>query len=509
MSTTSSTSRTRATNLTGLIDIDALVEAQTLRQKTKINTATQNLKIEQYKQEQYREIQTKAKKFYNKYFDVLSGDSLFNAKTYNTMKATSTASGSVTATASTTAKAGSYKVSVSDVATSAQYMLDGTSLVNAASTGSKTITINGKDFTLSGTDAKTIANNLNKDIANYNSESANVNNQIKVNASYSNFVNNGTGGLVLQTTNTGLGANLSVSINGGTTSTSTGQNATATITDIATGLSVNKTSSSNSITLDGVTFNLTDEVTDAVITVKPDGTELKDKIMEFIDDYNDLMGSINTKLYEKYDRSYKPLTDDDKEGLSDSEIEKLEAKAQIGLLRNDKYLSEFAEDMKLTMSTVMKKDWGGSSVGLSLEKIGIKPVNDFTAQNGLYKVNEETLLKAIENNMDGVKELFTRGMANSSSSESDGVFTKLSVNLKEHATNVYSKLANRAGVADGVSANTNEMTKDIEKRKKLLTEMQTALTQRENNLYTKYSRLESSLSALQSQQSSLSSYFSS
>ena len=39
----SSVSRTRATNLTGLIDIDSLVEANLLRQKTKLNTATQKI----------------------------------------------------------------------------------------------------------------------------------------------------------------------------------------------------------------------------------------------------------------------------------------------------------------------------------------------------------------------------------------------------------------------------------------------------------------------------------
>ena len=68
---TSSVSRSRATNLTGLIDIDALVEANLLRQKTKLNTATQKLKVEQYKQEQYREVITKSKTFYNKYCEYI------------------------------------------------------------------------------------------------------------------------------------------------------------------------------------------------------------------------------------------------------------------------------------------------------------------------------------------------------------------------------------------------------------------------------------------------------
>ena len=159
---TNSISRTRATNLTGLIDIDALVEANTLRQKQKINTATQNLKVEQYKQEQYREIQKKAKTFYNKYFDVVSGDSLFNANSYNVMKATSSDSDSVSATASTTAKAGKYKVTVNEVPKSATESISSTDLVNLAG---QTIKINDSEFTLkSSTDAKEIAEDLNSQL---------------------------------------------------------------------------------------------------------------------------------------------------------------------------------------------------------------------------------------------------------------------------------------------------------------------------------------------------------
>ena len=206
-----------------------------------------------------------------------------------------------------------------------------------------------------------------------------------------------------------------------------------------------------------------------------------------------MLGHINRKLYEEYDRSYLPLTDEDKEGLSDSEIEKLEKKAQTGLLRNDSYLRNFADDMKLTMTTMLE------SSGLSLEKIGITPVNDYTTQNGLFTVDEDKLLSAIEENSEGIQELFAG---------SNGIITKLKSNLSDHATGTFSRLANKAGVANGVTANTNEMTKDIEQRKKLITEMQTALQEKEDALYTKYATLESNLSSLQSQQSSLSSYFS-
>lgn len=677
----SSVSRTRATNLTGLIDIDSLVEANLLRQKTKINTATQKMKVEQYKQEQYREVITKSKKFYNKYCDILSGGNLLSSSSYNAMKATSSDSSSVTATVSTKASAGNYKVNVTQVATSAQCEITSDTLM-----GMDKITINNQTFTLNGTDAKSRASDLSSQL-----EKAGIG----VNAKYSNFANNGNGGLIIQTEATGKDAELvigngntidgisitpatikttdsltntiangdiltingeaitlsndrstidttgmsqdkigaltdedvimmnltksladkgldkieasydtssglkistkeagsspelQVSYNGGAIANVTGGNEAisndvidydaikdgqtlvingksinitvdsaddneaiknklnialtdakigvqinsdsklqatagggvttftagirnnsnnlaitsgkdteAKITDMSTGMTYTHTGSSNSVTLDEVTFNFTDKTNgDVTIGVKADGTELKDKIVEFINDYNELLGHINGKLYEEYDRSYLPLTDEDKEGLSDSEIEKLEKKAQTGLLKNDSYLRNFADDMKMTMSTVLTS---GQNKGLSLEKIGIKPVEDYSTQNGLFTIDEDKLLSAIEENPDGIKELF---------SGKDGIVTKLSDNLKDHATGTFSRLAKKAGVADGVTANTNEMTKDIEERKKLITQMQTALQEKEDALYTKYSTLESNLASLQSQQSSLSSYF--
>ncbi len=716
---TSGVSRTRATNLTGLIDIDALVEANLIRQKTKLNTATQKLKVQQYKQEQYREIQSKAKTFYNKYFDVLSGDSLFNSKTYNVMKATSTDSTNVTATASTKAKAGNYSVTVTSSAQAAKFQMTEQDFLD-----NDRIAINNEIYTLSGTDAKERAANLQKQLTEKG---------VNIEAKFSEFVDSGKGGLIIQTTDTGADAELSIVlenniaaafnnitvnsgkdaasdallsnvstffsdledegtrnnlengsyfsindngiklsqdaiekmrveiddnkrldilkdslnegiaadndlkgkytaevengnivfkavnsensfqckvnnsdvnvtagyasksdvisindvigdgtnadliINGETISfdktaadkraslkdaldakgytlnddntivskstsgsaskftcqvkdntkavgelSSTtaaaaglgsvikGSDAEVTIRDLNTGLEYTHKGGSNEIELDDVTFKIDRNAavgSTTNITVKADGTELKDKIVEFIDDYNDLLGSINTKLYEKYDRNYLPLTDEDKEGLTDKEIEQLETKAKTGLLRNDSFLSNFADDMKMTMSSVMRSEWGGSSAGLSLEKIGIKPVQDYTSKNGLFTVDEDTLLEAIESNIDGVKELFTRGSGNISSSESDGIFVKLKNNLYEHATGTFSRLAERAGVADGVTANTNEMTKDIEDRKKQIALMEQALKDKEDALYTRYSTLESTLASLQSQQSSLASYF--
>ena len=365
---------------------------------------------------------------------------------------------------------------------------------------SKGININGQNFRIEYKDGTKEINidELNKQL---NSKSV----QAKIE----------NGKLIINSTGVGTASKFTAGVSTYSTSSETGTqkqgtNLTATITEGGNSYKINNGElpdgtkvSGNSIKLDGTTFTFTGTtvtkdsagqiVSDNQVTLtgKSDGTELKNKIVEFIKDYNELLGHINGKLYEEYDKSYLPLTDEDKEGLSDSEIEKLEKKAQTGLLKNDSYLRNFADDMKLTMTTMLEKS------GLSLEKIGISPVKDYTTQNGLFTVDEDKLQSAIEENPEGIQELF---------SGSNGIITKLKNNLSDHATGTFSRLAQKAGVAGGVTATTNEMTKDIEQRRKTIAQMQAALKEKEDALYSRYSSLESSLAALQAQQSSLLSY---
>eukprot|EP00828_Plagiopyla_frontata_P049656 TRINITY_DN9991_c0_g1_i3.p1 TRINITY_DN9991_c0_g1~~TRINITY_DN9991_c0_g1_i3.p1 ORF type:complete len:469 (-),score=78.37 TRINITY_DN9991_c0_g1_i3:245-1651(-) len=444
-----------------------------------------NLKAEEYRQEQYREITKKAKTFYNKYCDILSGGNLFSSSNYNTIKFDS-ASSAVSATGTSGSILTNYKVNVTQVAEKAyaSFDKDDAEIING-----KVINIDGKDYTLEGENQTEIAENLTKALSD---------NGAQIEARYSELANDGQGGVIIERTIEGKNP---LTITGITSvKSSDGKDLEATISDGINTYTIkdgkgsdNRTISGNSVTLDGTTFTFNDKtVGEVTLTAKRDGTELKDKIVNFINDYNDLLGSINTKLFEKYDKSYLPLTDEDKEGLSDSEIEKLEKKAQTGLLRNDSYLTEFADDMKLSMTTMIEKS------GISLERIGIKPVKDYTAQNGLFTVDEDKLLQAIQENTGDIQELFAGA---------DGIITKLKDNLSEHATGTFSNLAKRAGVEGSVTAQTNEMTKDIEQRKKLITNMQIALKEKEDTLYSRYSILESRLSELQSQQMSLSSYF--
>jgi flagellar hook-associated protein 2 len=251
----SSVSRTRATNLTGLIDIDALVEANLIRQKTKLNTSTQKLKVEQYRQEQYREVITKSKNFYNKYCDILSGGSLLNSSSYNSIKYSSSNSNLVTATGSSTSNVENYKINVEQLATSAKVELKDTELSKG-----KEILINGKTFTIKGENTSEIAKNLNADLK----ESG-----LNITAKYSQFANSTNGGFVIETKETGEGAGLNIGLNTTKIEVIAGKNATV-------------AAKSESITKDELTANNEIIVNGNTITLEGDTVEKKNRKLKSI-----------------------------------------------------------------------------------------------------------------------------------------------------------------------------------------------------------------------------------
>lgn len=244
------------------------------------------------------------------------------------------------------------------------------------------------------------------------------------------------------------------------------------------------------------------EISSGAITLsgETDISNLKDTIVSFISDYNKLMESINDKLWETRDKDYMPLTEEQKKEMSESEIESWEKKASTGLLRNDSDLRRIQSAMKSTMSSMM------SSTGLTLESIGIEPVDNYTTKNGTFKIDEDKLSKALQNNAEEVKDLFTRSVTkdeNGNVIDKGGVLTQLQSVLNSEFKSSSSSLSKRIGFDGTSTASSNTLSKNITKQKKLVEQLQEKYTTKETALYKKYSNLEVMLEKLNAQTNSL------
>jgi len=91
--------------------------------------------------------------------------------------------------------------------------------------------------------------------------------------------------------------------------------------------------STNTFTVNGVTYTLHSESNEIqTIDVNFDVDAVVNNIKSFVEKYNEMIDKINSKLTEKYDRNYPPLTEDQKRELTEDEIEKWETKAKQACL---------------------------------------------------------------------------------------------------------------------------------------------------------------------------------
>lgn len=298
-----------------------------------------------------------------------------------------------------------------------------------------------------------------------------------------------------------------------------GEAANITIKNTSTGGTYSYSGYSNKVTLDGVNFTFNGIIDgDVKITGKNDVTEVKDKLVNFINDYNTLIEKLNTLTSTKHNRNYSPLTADQKKEMSETEIKLWNEKVEQGQLYKDSNLTRISSALKDSMRTFMEDS------GLNLEKIGIVPVNDYSGtKNGTFIIDEDKLTKALEENTEEVMNLFTRP-APKELSEADkqdadkvkqyneaksqtGILYKLQSVLRSEFKSSTSVLAKKVGLQGTSTFSNNELTKSISDYESKIKDMEKEFTKREQALYSKYATLETMMNKLNSQQSSLQSMF--
>jgi len=111
------------------------------------------------------------------------------------------------------------------------------------------------------------------------------------------------------------------------------------------GININATKTTTSVTQDaaGNTVETDDPV---VITTSVDTQGMYDKIKKMFSEFNEMITYLDTLYYADSASGYEPLTSDEKEAMTDKQIEEWENKIKTALLRKDSTLSGFTSAMK-------------------------------------------------------------------------------------------------------------------------------------------------------------------
>lgn len=244
----------------------------------------------------------------------------------------------------------------------------------------------------------------------------------------------------------------------------------------------------NIITANGLTFTLKNANPDETIklNVANDSESTYNMIKDFIKGYNEVLGDMNTRYNANSARGYDPLTEEEKDTMSDSTVEKWETTIKDGLLRRDSGLGSLINAFRNIAGKGVEVD----GKNYTLSSFGIR-TSDYTERGLLhiygdeddptYASNDDMLLKAIEEDPELVMKVFTE------------------IGKELHGT-MSDKMSSVPNVKSAMTFyNDKLMSKELSRYEKEISVLDRKLYEMEERYYNQFSRLETALSQMQSQ----------
>lgn len=256
------------------------------------------------------------------------------------------------------------------------------------------------------------------------------------------------------------------------------------------------TSTKNTVEVNNLTLELKEKTAageSIKITVAYDPESAYNVVKDFVTKYNELLKEMNELYDAKPAKGYEPLTSEQKDAMTDDEIEKWETKIKDSLLRRDNTLSGITASMRSSLMYSAEIDGTAYSVGYDL---GIQTSMDYKEKgllhilgdedDELYSQKDNKLMEMLQKDPDVVMELMT------------GIGKQL-----------YDDFGKRMERNSLKSTDTfyNDIQMDKEQRayKKQISNMEKKLAEMEDRYYKQFTAMEKAMSQLQSQSNSLAS----
>lgn len=259
------------------------------------------------------------------------------------------------------------------------------------------------------------------------------------------------------------------------------------------------TSATNTVSVNGLTLSLKQGGgATSTITVTKDTDAVYNSIKSFVDQYNTTLDTVNKELAEERYKDYLPLTDEQKEKLSEKQQEKWEEKARSGMLRNDPFLTGVVGKMRSAVmgevSGITPVTVGGkSATHNSLAAVGI--ITGHYTEGGKLSLKNDgaDLRKAIENDPDGVMKLFA---GDSVTDSEQGIARR----LYDVAANAIKQIADKAGSESTFSLyDKSILGKRLSDYDKEIKDMEDRLIKLEDRYYKQFTAMEKAIGRMNSQ----------
>ncbi len=495
----------RISGLNSGMDTESMVQELVKSYSSKTDKLKKDQTRAKWKQEAYSSINTKVKNFYNKLSN-LQYSTAYSKKTTNISD-----SSKVSVVTGDNAVKGTQTVAVNKLAKSG-YLTGGEikdtngELVKDGNTKLSTLGI-GSDTELTFSQGgKTTSIKLNE-----NGTDMTINDVVKklssagVNA---NFDSN-TGRLFVSSKESGAAANFNITalsgdeksaealsklgldISGGSSNKATkidGQDAEIELNG------AKFTSSTNAFNINGLAITAKDVTKPGEtvsLTTDTDYDGIYDTIKDFVGEYSKLINEMDKLYNADTAKGYDPLTAEEKEALTEEEVEEWEKKIKDSLLRRDENISSVANVLKNAMSSVY--EIGGSK--LSLSNFGIETLGYFNAadnEKNAYHIAGDKDDKDTSGQTDKLKAAIA-----SDPTKVAGFFQKLAGSMYDSLQKISSSSSTRTF---GNFYDDKKVKEDYESYENKLSDWEDYVAKIEDKYYKQFSAMETAMSKLNSQQ---------
>lgn len=236
-------------------------------------------------------------------------------------------------------------------------------------------------------------------------------------------------------------------------------------------------------------------------SAKADVDGVTETVKKFIEEYNEMIKEINTQVTTRPDKAYGPLSEEQKDEMSEKSIENWEKKAKQGLLYNDATMRALSLDMQGVLTNLMAN---GANYK-DLEEMGITISDDYL-DGGTITFDEAKFKAAMTSDPEKVSDVFTGGgdIKKGLASIIEDTLTPYATKYANRNGNSYGRLIEEAGSEKiPLSIMNNQIYKDLKEMQSVLDTLNARLASEQDRYISQFTTMETLINQMNSQASYL------
>jgi len=219
------------------------------------------------------------------------------------------------------------------------------------------------------------------------------------------------------------------------------------------------------------------------VSLRRDSDQVFNRVKEFIDSYNAVIRRLEGLLNDRKtsnEAGYKPLTDEEKSGMSERQIDEWEAIARKGILRGDNGIQNLVSNLRRSFFEEIE------GLGVTPASLGLSTGSYFDGTGGQIMIDEERLRGAIERDPDMVADVFLRIDTSGPQLKGVGLLHKIDGLMRDYVNTTQSTA-------------TKSLEDSLKRVNEQIERLQVRMYAEEDRLYKVFAQMETAMQQLQQQ----------